>query len=423
MAATNPSNSNMISIANRILADTKRFIELAGGLPERTFALGSIDFEGTGEYVYVRNSLVANLDDLRYLAIGPKRSMLSFLRTQQGAIALQIAFTFDFFRIIPAKGEIHIADLAQKAGIDEDRACRMLRLLATYRIFVETKPRHFGHTPSSIVFHQDENIRMTGEYYTSELYEAFASAATCIKASPNTSDAKHCPFYTRHGMTFWEYYAQNPELSGRFAKAMAGWIELDGQFDIRRKYPWAKFQGTILDVGGGSGHVSMDLATEFPNLNFIVEDVPHMIAEGQHQLTTQPTRKWLEPRIQFLQHDFFQLQPVRDVAAVFLRWITHNWTDAQVISIFSSIVPTLESSAPGTPLLINDLVVPEPGEVPMHVERAVRNADIFMFTCLGAKQRSVAEFTELLKRADKRYNVVNVSMDANMGIIEACLEH
>jgi hypothetical protein len=35
---------------------------------------------------------------------------------------------------------------------------------------------------------------------------------------------------------------------------------VDRQVDIKGEYPWEQLRGTVLDVGGGSGHVSMALA-------------------------------------------------------------------------------------------------------------------------------------------------------------------
>lgn len=30
--------------------------------------------------------------------------------------------------------------------------------------------------------------------------------------------------------------------------------------ELRDNYPWAKLKGTVVDIGGGSGHVSIELA-------------------------------------------------------------------------------------------------------------------------------------------------------------------
>ncbi|XDG06973.1 hypothetical protein ABKA04_006588 [Annulohypoxylon sp. FPYF3050] len=145
-----------------------------------------------------------------------------------------------------------------------------------------------------------------------------------------------------------------------------------------------------------------------------------MLAEGQ-KMMAQEEQKKIEGRVTFMQHDFFQPQPVHDISAVLLRQVTHNWPDEQIVTIFKGIIPSLENSKPGTPFLINDTVLPEPGELSIYAERPLRNMDLLMFTCLGSKQRTRAQFDTLLKEADERYNVRNVYRNGTMGIVEVYL--
>jgi hypothetical protein len=126
-------------------------------------------------------------------------------------------------------------------------------------------------------------------------------------------------------------------------------------------------------------------------------------------------------RVQFMQHNFFEPQPVRDVAAVLVRQITHNWTDDEVVQIFRCIVPTLETSKPDTPLLINDTVMPEPGELPLHMERELRELDMLMFVCLGAKQRTKLEFERLLLEADTRFTIHGAYVRGSLSLIDVRL--
>ena len=113
----------------------------------------------------------------------------------------------------------------------------------------------------------------------------------------------------------------------------------------------------------------------------------------------------LNGRVTFMPHDFFTTQPVSGAAAYLLRYITHNWSDADCIRIFKAIVPALEKSKPGTPLLINDVVLPALGEATMYHDNRMRQVDIMMMLVLGAKQRTEEEFRGLLTQADSRFKV------------------
>ncbi|KAF7538401.1 hypothetical protein G7054_g2976 [Neopestalotiopsis clavispora] len=253
------------------------------------------------------------------------------------------------------------------------------------------------------------------------MFKAATATSDALKASPQESSAVHSPFYTVHGVTMFKYYEQHPQYAARFAKAMGGAAKLqDRQMDELRDYfPWSKLSGTVVDVGGGSGHVSIALAEEHPRLNFVVQDgSSDMLAQGKRLLTPS-----VKDRVMFMKHDFFQTQPMQNVAAFFIRQCTHNWCDSDVITIFQKLVPGLENSRPGTPLLINESIMPEPGEWPPHAERALRQMDLLMLVGLGAKQRTKAEFEDLLKKADSRYEIVNSVSKGSMGLLEVHLKH
>jgi hypothetical protein len=156
----------------------------------------------------------------------------------------------------------------------------------------------------------------------------------------------------------------------------------------------------------------------YPQLDFVVQDSNvDMLAEGEESLSND-----LQSRVKYSQHSFFDPQPVKDVAAFLIRQCTHNWADKDVVKIFKAFVPGLENSSPNTPLLINDIIIPEPGVWPRHQERVVRQVDMVMLVNCGAKQRTEAEFRTLLKEADPRYEIRNVFDNGPLGLLEVYLE-
>ena len=141
-----------------------------------------------------------------------------------------------------------------------------------------------------------------------------------------------------------------------------------------------------------------------------------MLAEGRDSLDDD-----LRGRVTFLQQSFFEAQPIKDAAAFLIRQCTHNWADRDVVTIFKSFVPGLEQSSPDTPLLINDIIIPEPGTWPRHQERLVCQVDMVMLVNCGAKQRTKAEFESLLKEADPRYEIRNVFDNGPLGLLKVYL--
>lgn len=145
-----------------------------------------------------------------------------------------------------------------------------------------------------------------------------------------------------------------------------------------------------------------------------------MLAVGEKNAPSE-----LRDRLSFTQANFFAAQQYKGAAAYLIRQCTHNWADHDVVTMLKGIVPGLEGSAPGTPLLINDMIMPEPGakDVPRMWERERRQADMVMLVCYGAKQRTVSEFQGLLKEADPRYVIRKVHAERGaLGILEVVLD-
>lgn len=95
----------------------------------------------------------------------------------------------------------------------------------------------------------------------------------------------------------------------------------------------------------------------FPHLKFAVQDGDAtMLAQGQRLLDED-----IRDRISFTRANFFEPQQYMGASAYLIRQCTHNWADHDVVTILKAVVPGLEGSAPGTPLLINDMILPEPG--------------------------------------------------------------
>jgi len=142
-----------------------------------------------------------------------------------------------------------------------------------------------------------------------------------------------------------------------------------------------------------------------------------MLGQGQKLLTDD-----IRGRVSFAKASFFEPQPYKGAAAYLIRQCAHNWADHDVVTMFRSVVPGLEGSAPDTPLLINDIVLPEPGTVPRYWEREMRQADMVMMVSFGAKQRTKAEFDALLKEADPRYEIRKVHDRGALGLLEVYLK-
>ena len=141
-------------------------------------------------------------------------------------------------------------------------------------------------------------------------------------------------------------------------------------------FPWESSRElSVVDVGGGLGHVSRTLVDYSPTVKCIVEDAPEVILQAQESLSAD-----LRERINFKVHDFFQEQPVKGADVYLLRLILHDWSDKYATMIIKALIPALK---PGAKIVVNDRVVPGCGEAHYLVEREARSVPVHM--CISRK--------------------------------------
>ena len=106
----------------------------------------------------MRTSLKEAANDLIRLVNGPKNLTRSLVSTLYDLAALQIALEYKVFSAIPLNHSISLSELSKAVGMDEDRLGRIVRLLATHRIFIEPEAGVFGHTATSALLAKDSEV-------------------------------------------------------------------------------------------------------------------------------------------------------------------------------------------------------------------------------------------------------------------------
>ena len=122
-------------------------------------------------------------------------------------------------------------------------------------------------------------------------------------------------------------------------------------------------QAQVVDVGGAQGHIAMELAKRFENLNILVQDMDKVVENAESGVPDE-----LKGRVNFMAYDFFAPQTIK-ADVYFFRWIFHNWSDKYCILILRAQIPALK---PGAKLIIQDTCMPEPGAVALWMEKDLR---------------------------------------------------
>jgi trans-aconitate methyltransferase len=156
--------------------------------------------------------------------------------------------------------------------------------------------------------------------------------------------------------------AQDPQRAKRFGQAMSFLTTGEG-YALRHLtdgYPWDTVSGTVVDLGGSHGDAAFALARKYPDLRLVVQELPGVVANAK-------PIEGLD--VEFMAHDFFQNQPVKDADVYYFRWILHNWPDSYCIQILRALIPALRK---GARILVMDFVMPPPGVLPNDLDRKLR---------------------------------------------------
>lgn len=274
-------NSELLRLSHKVSETTSELVAHLENLnyPELSFSIESTERPSDKEYRNLCSSLNDAILDLQLLVHGPKAHAREFLCTQHDMAAYQVAFDFDFFNAVPEEKSIELSTIANKVGLDQDRVGRILRLMCTQHVFTEVSHNRFAHTGGSIIFARDKQLKAAGDYQLDEFFKAASETATSIRKATVPGNVVKTPFEERHGKPLFQFYGENPKLAARFANAMAGvvrcmykpvsqsrlhWLtilEVDRQIEeLRDGFPWDTIKtGKVIDMGGGSGHISVAL--------------------------------------------------------------------------------------------------------------------------------------------------------------------
>ena len=165
-------------------------------------------------------------------------------------------------------------------------------------------------------------------------------------------------------------------------------------------FSWEASQnGTVVDVGGSHGSISIALAQSFPSLHITVQDRPEVVREGPSKLP-----EGSQDRVVFMEYNFFSEQPVKSADVYLLRRVLHDWPDAYAMKILRALVPALKS---GSRVCICEQVLPEPGSLSLYQARLLRSMDLKMLELHNGKQRDISDWTDLLRKADEGFQIVD----------------
>ncbi|KAJ3982678.1 S-adenosyl-L-methionine-dependent methyltransferase [Lentinula detonsa] len=307
------------------------------------------------------------------------------------------------------------SELASRSGLDTRKLTRILRLLATKHCFKEVKPGVFANNRLSMKLLSSDTVSSIVCLLTDESLRASAYLNETL-TDPSERD-RGIPFIRATGYPFFDYHKT------RFPRAMVGWGDVTGKGLLAKVYPWTSQPAntTICDVGGGNGHVTMNLMKAHPHVKVVVQDQPQVIEMAQKFWAKEYPGAIEKERVQFVPFDFFKDAAVQGCDFYYIRSILRDWPDTESELILKNVRQAMKQ---GSRVIIHDTVLrdavrtpesssnasvhhdvaPEP-LLPNYGVARVRTyeLDMTMMNLLNSQMRTLPECIELGERCGLRF--------------------
>ncbi|KAM0319817.1 hypothetical protein ACHAO8_000859 [Botrytis cinerea] len=334
------------------------------------------------------------VDDLRDLSIEletPWDSMQRIMYLQFQLTGAQIGCDMKLFEIMAAKKEpMTVEQLAKETDSDPAFLVRLLRYLASVRMIRETGKNTFEATKVTEALAQKGYKGGVGHYFhslgpTLQVTPDYLAERKYRNITDDTCAPAQIAFKTETPYFYW--VQEHPRLINYFADFMVGqrgemptWLS---------KYPieeetrdWNPKEPVFVDVGGGFGHMCLELRTEKPNVLGRV-----ILQELDHAIKNALPMKDVELEV----HDFFTPQTVTGAKYYYMRNILHDYSDEKCRIILKHLK---DAMGPDSAILIDEMVIPETG-----AHWHATQIDLVMMTALASTERTEGEWHALLVSA------------------------
>jgi hypothetical protein len=304
-------------------------------------------------------------------------AMMQMITGYWVSVCIYVAAKLGVADVLSGQQALSVAELAKQVQANEDYLYRILRALAGVGIFKELAGKRFEQTAFSDLLRADVPGSMRGIALMmgEEHYRAWGHLFESVKTGKR-------PFEAVYGMPVFEYFQKNSEASEIFNDAMTGFAS-NLHAAVVAAYDFSGFQ-KIVDVGGGHGALLSVILKNYPKLQGVLFDLPHVVQGAS-------LAQDLKERIEIVGGDFFQsVYTGGDV--YILSTVIHDWDDAAAVKILRNVHAAMPDS--GILLLSENVVEPDNQPSP------AKFLDINMLVMTeGGRERSSEEYRELFRGA------------------------
>ncbi|MFE7126544.1 methyltransferase [Streptomyces sp. NPDC057617] len=275
-------------------------------------------------------------------------------------------------------GRTTSGELARATGAEEEGIRRLMRLLVAMGVFEGDHRSGYLNTPvSAALMDRPGSMRDMCLLYGEEFYTAWGRAAECFTTLT-------AGFELAYGEALYPYLDGHKDMADRFQRTMkAGNLFFDYVPDV------FDFSGgkTIVDCGGGNGHLLSVLLRSAPDARGKLIDRDHVIPIAREYLS----REIGLDRVELYGGDMFKAVPEGGDVYLFCR-VLAGWTDDDAVEAFRLCREAM--TGPDARLLVLDRTVTDKDSTVLPALW-----DLHLLMTNGGRHRSDDLFRSLLDRA------------------------
>ena len=280
-------------------------------------------------------------------------------------------------------------------GVDADVSTleRVMRVCSSVGLFTEDAAGRFGATPLSEVLTSDAagSVKVLAEEMGGTWMQSWMRLGEALK----TGEPQMRPLL---GLDWWDYLKANPKEMERFAEAMKS-NSLNSLRGVLEHCDFAHTR-TVVDVGGGLGHLAVALLERYPELHGILVDQPDVVALARTQLSSM---NGIASRLECVGGDMFESVPRGD--AYVLKHIIHDWDDDRCVRVLRNCRENMDGDGR---IFCVDTVLPPMGDTSAAAGKIL---DIMVLLAIGGRERTRAQWEALYGAAGLRISRITPLQD------------
>ncbi|KAE8422574.1 O-methyltransferase-domain-containing protein [Aspergillus pseudocaelatus] len=392
-----PNKAALVGLANTLSELVKRYVGTADETKlseDHTHCMESVRSPSSTEYAQAWE-IVRTCDRISSLIHGPVPWLLSNALSHLDSACLAAATQLNLQDIIvDGPSPTSLKTIVAATGVSEDLLRRILRGCAQRFIFEEVAADQFAHTDASKMLcvtgihalvgfscpDQRDRVSCDEVMRSGACFSDFLQQTKGNPPSWNVPSPFSLAFDPAKGL--FDYYSMVDEVRGRrFDLGMGGTEATKPLVEEMFDFSSLPEGSTVVDVGGGRGHLSRRVSQKYPHLRFIVQDLPAVIHGVEDT-----------DKVTMMEHDIRHPNPVRGADVYFLRSILHDYPDAACVEILSNIVSAMDPTK--SRILLDEMVVPD--LLAQDSQRFMNQIDMTVVLTLNGKERSTKEWDSLI---------------------------